>query len=276
MKDNQHAEPFAPVRSATAEGRSHSLRPGGVAFPCRRSRSPHWQDFLLCLWDSAPRCAVGHLVLLLPFAFRRALLSRLLCAVRSWLQGDVCFLRLPPGFPAVPPYLAHTFTAFRSRATMSAPTSLLHQTPGCPARRTFGVRAEAGSFPRAVGRFQRVAARRDYGHRIATPDCMGFGRRDLPGSCVPLSDRAAPHHTRLLRREHAHSSAPAGGFTTLRRLAFHRTPYSRVRLPAARLFVSDPPDPASRRRPVILTTPPKSDRRRPDLHWLDSHTARRT
>ena len=26
----------------------------------------------------------------------------------------------------------------------------------------------------------------------------------------------------------------------------------------------------------FLTTPPKSDRRRPDLHWLDSHTARRT
>ena len=26
-----------------------------------------------------------------------------------WLQADVCFLRLPPGFPAVPPYLSHTF-----------------------------------------------------------------------------------------------------------------------------------------------------------------------
>jgi hypothetical protein len=191
-------------------------------------------------------------VLLLPFAFRRALLSRLLCVVRSWLQGNVCFLCLPPGFPAVPPYLALTFAAFRARATMSAPTSLLHQTPGCPARRTFGVRVEAGSLPRAVGRFQRVAARRDYGHRIATPGILGFVRRDLPGSCVTLSDRAAPHHTRLLRREHVHSSAPAGGFTTLGRLAFHRTPYSRVRLPAARSFVSDPPDPASRRRPVIF------------------------
>jgi addiction module HigA family antidote len=26
-----------------------------------------------------------------------------------WLQADVCFLRLPPGFPAVPQYLSHTF-----------------------------------------------------------------------------------------------------------------------------------------------------------------------
>ena len=220
--------------------------------PCRRSRSPHRQDFLLCPCDSAPLWFVGHLVPLLPFAFRRVLLSRLLCAMRSWLQGDVCFLRLPPGFPAVPPHLAHTVAAFRSRATMSAPTSRLHQTPGYPAHRASGVRVEAGSLPRAVGSFQRDAARRDYGHRIATPGLLGFVRRDIPGSCVPLSDRATPHHTRLLRREHAHSSAPAGGFTMLRRLAFHRTPYSRVRLPAARSFVSDPPDPASRRRPVIF------------------------
>ena len=26
-----------------------------------------------------------------------------------WLQAEVCFLRLPPGFPAVPLYLSHTF-----------------------------------------------------------------------------------------------------------------------------------------------------------------------
>ncbi len=26
-----------------------------------------------------------------------------------WLQAEVCFLRLPPGFPAVPQYLSHTF-----------------------------------------------------------------------------------------------------------------------------------------------------------------------
>jgi len=26
-----------------------------------------------------------------------------------WLQAEVCFLGLPPGFPAVPQYLSHTF-----------------------------------------------------------------------------------------------------------------------------------------------------------------------
>ena len=37
--------------------------------------------------------------------------------VRSRLQAEVCFLGLPPGFPAVPLYLSHTFRSDTEQAS---------------------------------------------------------------------------------------------------------------------------------------------------------------
>jgi hypothetical protein len=119
---------------------------------------------------------------------------------RSWLQGDVCFLCLPPGFPAVPPYLTHTCAALAQRAPMLAVTPPLHQTPGSSVPRPFGVQDEVGSLPLTVGSLKGVAVP----PRFFIPDranrFSGTGREGLPGSCVPLSDRAVPHNTRVPRR----------------------------------------------------------------------------
>jgi hypothetical protein len=187
-------------------------------------------------------------VLLPPFAFQRAL-PRFLVTARSWLQGDVCFLCLPPGFPAVPPYLAHTCVAFAHRALMLAVTPPLHQTSGGSVPRPFGVQVEIGSFPPAVGSFKRVAARRDFSYRIAPTGMLGRGGEASPDRAC-LFPTAQSRTTPGFPDAHSLSShAPAGGFSTASRLAVPRAPYSRVRDPIARSFASEPPGPR------LTTTP---------------------
>ncbi|MCI0621428.1 MAG: hypothetical protein L0387_07125, partial [Acidobacteria bacterium] len=87
-----------------------------------------------------------HLALLLPFAFQRVLLARLLPAglrrARYYVGSDAS---PPPDF----------------RWLRSA---------------TLGVRVQAGSVPGTVGSWLWVAAPREWGHRFATPGRFGTGR----------------------------------------------------------------------------------------------------
>jgi hypothetical protein len=248
---NPLTKPLAPRSSANRGGGPYSLRSNQEAVPSRDSAtvvarssqslppSRHRWSFLRL---------VDYHVLLPPFAFQRAL-PRFLLTARSWLQGDVCFLCLPPGFPAVPPYLTHTCAAFAQRATMLALTPPPHQTPGGSVPRSFGVQVEVGSFPLTVGSFKRVAARHDFSYRIAPTGSLGRGGKASP-------DRACLFPTAQSRTTPefpgAHPlplHAPAGGFITTRRLALPRAPYSRVRDPIARSFASEPPGPR------LATTP---------------------
>jgi hypothetical protein len=133
---NPLTKPLAPRSSANRGGGPYSLRSNQEAVPSRDSAtvvarssqslppSRHRWSFLRL---------VDYHVLLPPFAFQRAL-PRFLLTARSWLQGDVCFLCLPPGFPAVPPYLTHTCAAFAQRATMLALTPPPTRLPVAPSR----------------------------------------------------------------------------------------------------------------------------------------------
>jgi hypothetical protein len=180
-------------------------------------------SFLLRSGSSAPLGVVGHLVLLLPFAFQRAL-PRLLLKARSWLQGDVCFLCWPPGFPAVPPYLAHTWAALLQLATTSAVPPLLHQTSGGSVPRPFGAQVEVRSFPRTVSSFKRVATRRDFSYRIAPTGSLG--REERPPRIMRASFRprspaqhlSSPMCTRSLRTHRLGASALPADWPSLERL----------------------------------------------------------
>ena len=173
-----------------------SKRGGGSSPLCRRRQSFALSSNASCFAPtySAPFGLEDDFVLLPPFAFRRAL-PRLLLTARSWLQVDVCFLCLPPGFPAVPPYLAHTCAACAQPATMLALTPPLRRTPRwlrsaailrCPSR------GRAASLsPLAVLNGLPPAA---IFHSGSRQPVFWDGRRP-PGSCVPLSNRALPRNT---------------------------------------------------------------------------------
>ena len=239
-------KPVAPKLSARLKGRPHTFRSCGVMADATAAVvSPFGQSFLLRLFNSPPLGYVPHLLFLHPFAFRLVLLSCLLLPVRSRLQNDVCFLCFPPGFPAVPPYLVHTFAAFRQRATMSALTPPLRQTSGGSVPNPSVSKSRPGHFPRTVWQF-------DFG---LPPFSAIFL---IPGSLQPelergaevSPDRSCYFLSALSRTTPGFSSMrpltsriPARGFITTSRLAFHRAPYIRVRSPTAQTFASNPPGP---------------------------------
>ena len=194
------------------------------------------------------------------------------------MQGGVCVLCLPPGFPAVPQYPAHTARAspqarYYGRSDSSPPPGL----PGVSAFVPLRLRKQGRGTPCAVravgcGNAQSAAVVVS-GPR---PPVMKEGRGGLPGSLTALSDRAIPHHLRRLPGGPALLPAGAGGFSMLRSLAKRRRPFTTGSL-ALRLSRLPP---ALRTPPhgdaLPSATPPKSDRRGPDLHRLDPCAAGRT
>jgi hypothetical protein len=188
-------------------------------------------------------------------------------SVRSWLQNDVCFLRFPPGFPAVPPYLVHTSVAFQQPATMFALTPLLHRTPSCSVPDPSASKSRSGHplppfwhlpsgcrplrFFSSPDRFNRSWNGEQRSPRISRATFCP--RR-------PAQHSVSPEQARSLCSPRRGASAHPAAWPSTARLIYG---FVLLRL---RPLSQTLPDPASRRRPVILTTPPKSDRRGLDLH----------
>ena len=86
----------------------------------------------------------------------------------------------------------------------------------------------------------------------------------------PAQHPSSPARTRSLRTHQLGASAPLADWPSPERLIHGFVILQLGRLP------QNLPDPVSRRRPIVLATPPKSDRRGPDLHRLDARPAGRT
>jgi hypothetical protein len=254
------AEPFAPRFSARLKGCPHAFRPGRVVAPlCDAPAAvvrPFGQSFLLRLLDSAPLGYVPHLLLLHPFAFRQVLLSCLLLSVRSRLQDDVCFLCLPPGFPAVPPYLVHTFVASRQRATMSALTPPLHRTSGGSVPDPSASKSRSGRFLTPFGSFHSGCRPLRF---FSSPDRVNRSRNGERRSprigraafCPrrPAQHPVSPKRTRSLRSFWQGASPPPAGWPST------GVPYIRVRSPTAQTFASNPPGPRLAATPCYFGYP---------------------